>query len=233
MNKLFCIGTICAVVLGFWGWKQAKTSITAVLPEKCVFFMDKELSPSFQNNLTSIISAHYADKKNPQELMDQMAAQFKEIRSMQVQICQTDKICFYVDAAKPMFLLNNSLVVCDNQIQVAREHFTSEATEDLVQLHCSTDCDIATMLQFVERLPDSFKKKFTIEWVSNFDIVLHPIDTVGYVLRVSYDSVFGEQDLAACQSIHDGLPKKSKNKKSRMTYDIRFKNQIIVTQGGA
>ena len=216
-------------MLGFWGWKHTKTAITAVLPEKCVFFMDEDLSSSFQNDLTSIISQEYAEKKNPQELMDQMSQQFKEIRSMQVQICQTDKICFYVDAAKPIFLLNNAYIVCDNQTQVARDHFTEQTAEGLIKINCSNDYDVATMLHFVSRLPNSFGQLFTIEWISNFDIILHPIQATGYVLRVSSETTVEPQDLAACQSIYDGLPKKLKAKKNRKIYDIRFKNQIIVT----
>lgn len=228
MNKVWYIAIICAVISGLWFYKRTEPTIAAVLPEKSVFFIDEEFSPSFKKNLTTAIASAYAKNKNPQEVMDGTTLQFPEVASMQVQICQTDKICFYVDGAQPLFLFNDTWVVCDNGTKIVKDHFTSEIVKDLVKIKSLRTDDIAAMVKFVTGLPNWFKQNFLIDWLSKTDINMSPVDGAWYQLRVSADAIPSQQDVADCMLIGDEQLKKLKIKKKRMTYDVRFKNQIIV-----
>lgn len=228
MKKLFLIGMIVVSMVALWGWKRTKSNMTVVLPEKTVFFIDQDLSKTFTNNLKSSISQFYAVSKNPAKVMEQATGQFLEISSMKVQICQSDKICFYIDAQAPVLLLNGEFVVCENGISVPKDHFASDVLQGLVTVARLYDGDLLAMVKFVQVLPQRFKEHFSIEWRADSDIVLQPKDSNGLVLQVGTQAIPVLQDLISCELIGAGLSKKLKSKKKRMVYDLRFKNQIIV-----
>lgn len=214
--------------LGLWGWKKTSKRISAILPDRCLFFVDESLSSTFQENMTSSIAKDYAQSKNIGQVIDVTSGQFPEVHSMQVHICNTDKICFYIDAVKPIFLLNDSLVVCDNEQSVVKDHFTPEVLDSLPLVVCQQDPDIVAMLSFMQQLPNLFKQQCLITWISTSDITLSFKTKNDYVLQVSSQNIPTERDVEQCQLIMDLMPKKQKNKKKSMTCDLRFKNQIIV-----
>lgn len=228
MKKAFVLIIICVVLGSFLIWKKSKTTITIVLPEKSVFFIDQDLSSDFKKNIETSIQAAYSFSKNPQEVMNQATSEFVEISSMKVQICQSDKICFYVDAADPIFLLNNEFVVCGNGVKSLKNHFALEIVQNLVQVTCLSDTDLKIMVDFTVALPEKFKQEFLIEWIDQDNIVLQPKDGKDCILQVSAQAVPSLSDLQSCQKIVQTVPIKSKTKKKRMVYDVRFKNQIIV-----
>lgn len=228
MKKAYVLIIFCMIVVGLWMWKKSKTSITVVLPEKSVFFIDQDLSSDFKKNIENSIQAAYSLSKNPQEVMDQATAQFPEISSMKVQICQSDKICFYVDAADPIFLLNDEFVVCGNGTKSLKDHFSLEIVQNLVPVSSKNDLELSAIINFVVALPEKFKQEFLIEWVDQDNIILHPKDDKDCILQVSAQAVPSLSDLQSCQKIAQAASTKSKIKKKRMVYDVRFKNQIIV-----
>lgn len=259
MKKAYVLIIFCMVVVGLWMWKKSKTSMTVVFPEKSVFFIDQDLSSDFKKNIENSIQSAYSLSKNPQEVIDQATAQFPEISSMKVQICQSDKICFYVDACDPVFLLNHEFVVCGNGTKSLKDNFSLDIVQSLVQVSCSkglrfpasngNDIDknndqelqgfgfpigvgndncVNAIIDFVVALPEKFKQEFLIEWVDQDNITLQPKDGKNCILHVSAQAVPSLSDLQACQKIAQEAQTKSKTKKKRMVYDVRFKNQIIV-----
>ena len=218
MKKAVLLAIVCLSLFAFWKVKKTKSSITDVLPEKSVFFVDPDLSNNFKDQVISSISTAYKKSKSPQEVMAQATEEFQELSGMKVQICQTDKICFYVDAAAPLFVLNDDFVVCDNAIKVAKNHFDESVTQNLVKVMENKVLDprsgsgtTLVMVWFVQALPDVFKKDFWIEWLGNHDILLHLKNNSEFVLQVTTDQIPTENDLKYCQAI-DNLPKKSSDK---------------------
>lgn len=215
-------------MLGCWGWKKTKQTVSVVLPEKSVFFIDKEFSSEFKHDLMSIVALAYGQTKNPELVIADATLKYPEIMSMKVQICQTDKICFYIQAAQPLFLFNDMWVVCDNRSHVAKDHFSQDIVQGLIKITSSSLQDIDMMVQFVQKLPDWFKSRFSIEWLSENDIKMLPVTGERFVLRVSADAVPSVRDVDDCLVIGQEQSKKIKTKKKTITYDVRFKNQIIV-----
>ena len=198
--------------------------MTVVLPEKSVFFIDQDLSKTFKKNIEKSIQKSYSQSKNPAQVIEQATAKYPEISSMKVQICQSDKICFYVEAPEPVFLLNGQEVVCENATAAKKDHFDSEVVQKLVAVICKKVDQLQTMVDFVQVLPEKFKQEFLIEWGNDQDILLQPKDGKDCILQASIQTVPSLQDLTYCQVIGST----SKTKKKRMVYDLRFKNQIIV-----
>lgn len=228
MKKAFAFGMICIVLLGFWVWKQSKPGMIVVLPEKSVFFIDQNLSTIFRNSIENSIQKAYQVSRNSHEVMDQATAKFPEISSMKVQICQSDKICFYVNAAEPIFLLNHEFVVCDKGTKVVSSHFSDDVIKNLVQVIGTKSENLQMMVDFVIALPEKFKQEFVLEWGSETDILLLPKDGKNCILQCNTESVPSLRDLTLCQSIGQAATNKSKTNKKRVMYDVRFKNQIIV-----
>ncbi len=228
MKKAFALAIFCIVVVGLVVWKKPKTNMNVVLPEKSVFFIDQGFSSEFKNNVQELMQSVYAHSKNPQDVMNQATKNFPEIGSMKVQICQSDKICFYVDASDPIFLLNNEFVVCGNSTCVFKDHFSSDIVEKLVQVSSKNHVDLSVIIDFIMALPEKIKQEFSVEWLHSYDIILHPKNSNDCRLQVSTDMVPTLQDLGSCQNIVQSAVAKSKSKKKRMMCDIRFKNQIIV-----
>lgn len=228
MKKAFVLAIFCIAIVGFWMWKKSKTSMTVVLPEKSVFFIDQDFSTEFKKNIENSIASAYSLSKNPQKVIDQATAEFHEISSMKVQICQSDKICFYVDASDPIFLLNNEFVVCGNGVKTFKDNFSPEIVQSLIQVICKNENNLKKIITFVTALPEKFKQEFLIEWLDQDNILLQPKDGKDCVLQVNADAVPSLSDLESCQKIAQMTAAKSKTKKKRMVYDVRFKNQIIV-----
>ncbi len=228
MKKTFVLAIICIAVISFLVWKKSKTSMTVIFPEKSVFFIDQELSQDFKKNIENSIQTAYAESKNPQDVMNQATISFPEIESMKVQICQSDKICFYVEAAEPIFLLNQEFVVCKNSVKVEKNHFLLSIVENLVPMSCRHCDNMQAMIDFVSALPEKLKQEYLIDWLSQDDIVLQPKDNKNCILQASTEMIPSMQDFELCQKIAQAADKKLKTKKKRMVYDVRFKNQIIV-----
>lgn len=243
MKKAFMLAIFCIAIVGFWLYKKPKTNFAAVLPNVSEFFIDHDFSKNFSTDIQSSIQDAYRLSKNPQEVIDQITKSFNEIACMKVQICQSDKICFYVDASDPVFLLNQEFVVCQNGAKVCKDHFSSKIIQSLVQVSSSKDSDakefgspidvgnnncLQQIIDFVTALPEKFRQEFLIVWLDKNDIVLQPKNDKDCILQVSVDMIPSLQDLQDCQKIVQTLALKTKNKKKRMVCDVRFKNQIIV-----
>ena len=228
VKKFFLVMVVFIVALFLWKSKTHKNSAIIMLPEKTVFFIDDGLSNIFKKDLIRVIDLLYSDLKNPEAVIKETNNQFAEIASMTVQICQSDKICFYLDAAPAVFLLNDNLVVCENGATVAKNHFKSEILQTLIPVVSQHCINIPLMIQFIKKLPNLFKAEFCIFYEDVNNVLLISKNDKSFALQLTLDEQVTEKDLVDCQAIGLQLPKKMKAKKKQVVYDLRFKNQIIV-----
>ena len=145
---------------------------------------------------------------------------------MKVHLCQTDKICFSLELQKPLFLLNDKFVACDSDVIIPKDHFSSEIVAKLPLLSCSCEPNVLGMRQFFEKLPESIQQGFGINWICDTEIILKEKGKSNLTLICSMQHVPSQKDIEHCKSICESLPVKSKKK--NVSYDLRFKNQIIV-----
>jgi len=217
---------ILIVLVGFLVIKKTKTNMRQILPERCVFLVDDGLSKSFQDNVTSLISMQYAESKNPQEVIAKISQQFPEVSSMKVHLCQTDKICFSLELQKPLFLLNDLFVVCDSDVMIPKEHFSLEVVRELPLMTCQGEPLISSMVLFFEKLPQKIQQNFLVRWASPTEIILQEKGNKSIAFLVAAESALNEKDIEQSKLIYESLP--VKNKKKFVTFDVRFKNQIVV-----
>ncbi|MEI7670023.1 MAG: hypothetical protein WCJ33_08065 [Pseudomonadota bacterium] len=213
-------------VIGFFSIKKRTPNIQQILPEQCVFLMDQGLSKSFQDNVSSTITVEYGASKDPQAVIAKISEQYPEISSMKVHLCKTDKICFLLDGQKPLFLLNDESVVCDNEAVIPKDHFSFDIVSDLTKAVSDEKQSVSSMVRFFEKLPSSLQKKIETTWLSDTEIILQEKNKKGETFLVAAYQVPQEKDIELCRSIQDIAT--GKNKKKSITYDLRFNNQIIV-----
>src|SRR3990167_8813211 len=82
---------------------------------------------------------------------------------MKVQICQSDKICFYVEAPEPVFLLNGQEVVCENATAAKKDHFDSEVVQKLVAVICKKVDQLQTMVDFFQVTLEQSQPSFAVD----------------------------------------------------------------------
>ncbi|HSW76148.1 MAG TPA: hypothetical protein VLG50_03845 [Candidatus Saccharimonadales bacterium] len=213
-------------LIGFFLTKKRTTSIQQILPEKCVFLIDEGLSKSFQDTISSTITAEYGASKDPATVIARINDQYPEISSMKVHLCKTDKICFLLDGQKPLFLLNKEFVVCDNDATVPKNHFNQEIVDSLPTVTSQGEQNVSSMVRFFEKLPSDISKNFETTWLNDCEIVLQEKNKKDELFLVAVSYIPHEKDIELCRLIQD--PKMSKSKKRSITYDLRFNNQIIV-----
>ncbi len=228
VKKLFWVVVVLIATLFLWEFQKHKKNVITILPEKTVFFIDDSLSSNLKKDLMSSIESLYLNLKNPEAVIKETNDKFTEIASMTVQICQSDKICFYLDAAPAVFLLNDQFVICENGASVPKDHFTLQAIKLLIRVSSQNSIDVSLMIQFIKKLPHVFITDFSILYEDINNILLISNNDNNFILQVTIDDQVTEQDLNSCKSIGLQLPKKMKAKKKQVVYDLRFKNQIIV-----
>ncbi|MBP7854598.1 hypothetical protein KAZ82_01520 [Candidatus Babeliales bacterium] len=227
--KKIALAIIVIICAGYWfTYKFSKQNLHVILSEKTVFFIDPELSKALHCKISEAIEVSYAQSKNPEQVIADSSIKFPEIESMKVQICQSDKICFYVQASKPLFLLNHNKVVCENGSIVDGDHFDDTVVRSLVSVFTKNSYQVQEIINFVQALPEIFKQNFSIEFRDLHDIVLTEKNNKNFCVQANIQAVPTVQDLQACKKIVQEVALQPKFKKKSITCDVRFKKQIIV-----
>ena len=214
-----CVGFYLFVI-------KMNKNIQHILPDQCIFSVTDGLARESEENITNYIAGQYSQSKNPQSVISSVNQKFPEVRDMKVYLCKTDKICFSVELQQPIFLLNEQDVVCDNDVILSKEHFQNEVVAQLPRVYCDHKISIGVARAFFEKLPKEIQKSFAILWGDENDIALYEHENKKIQFLVTKDSVPTVVDINHCKEIGSTLG--SKYKKKSITYDLRFKNQIIV-----
>lgn len=233
MKNIKYLLILVMIGVGIWlVYKKIDQRLPVMLPNSCLFSLDMGWSESFQEKLSEYIQQLYTSSKNPDHVIQTALHEFPDISAIDVQICNSDKICFHVQAWQPVFLLNNTSVVCHNQALILRNHINESMLNDLmVVTSCMVD-DLADMTCFVQALPKEIYKNYCVDWKNKDEIFLHKKSSRDQLYLVSTQRLPSIELLEHCDKIYEIRPKLSKKNKKETIFDIRFKNQILVRSGG-
>lgn len=222
------MSVIIMIGIGIWYYlKQSSKDVSRVLPDATVFFIDSNCSDTSKQSMTDCMQSAYEQSKNPEQVISTINHKFPEISEMKVQICQSDKICFYVDLSKPIFLWNEQFVICDNHVLVEKTKFMPAVLQDLITISGDKNSDHALLIIFVKNLPSIVVKNFSIEFKNDHELILVAKHRSDYSLVMCVDQKISDAKILEIEFIVD-QHKQLKTKKKRYICDIRFKNQIII-----
>lgn len=225
-------------VIGFLLVKKWSPHIQKILPEQSIFFIEPSCSDDFKKMLKDSIGSQYKEFKDPGAVVHLVSQQFPVVSSVKVHICKTDKICFSVDLQKPLFVLGTQQVVCDNFSIVSVESFNARLVQQLPVITYERNCLsiddrlVVRIVHFFKRLPSCVTSGFDMHMISLDEIILREKNRPNVSYVVSADDNVTLKKLAQCLEIQDAATSlvgaKKAYKKKNVTYDLRFKNQIVV-----
>ncbi len=236
MNRLgwIIIFIIFSVIIWNYFIKQ-DTTFQNISVQSCSCDLDTILSPEYQKKIIQSIQDLHKEMKNPHEVIQKAVQEFTEISNMQAEICSADTICFHVQSAKPIFILNDQWVISDTQLSFKKENVDQEIIDILPKIYSKKDDEYEQMVTFIQQVPKDLSKSCTINWVDKNLIIFKPQAYQNLSCLVSYSLLPTVQLFQDCYQLHDQNLKKGlikKNNKTMVEYDIRFKNQIIIKSGG-
>ena len=211
---------------GFYLLRVYRPRIQAVYPNQCSFLLDEQMSLNFSQTLQRSFESLYLDLKDPYLVVEKVSEQFPELVSIDASICQTDKLCFSCDIAKPLFSLNNSLLVCENLKIFNKEHYCKDMTSKLHHLVSADNVSVDKLIPFFQKLPTTVFDEYIVSWIDDYKIVLQQKGQADTLL-FSVSNYPNENDINAFKRIKSNL-QHEKSRKQRV-YDFRFNNQVIVS----
>lgn len=236
MNRLgWMILVIISVGIIFKVFIPSKKTLQRIVPQQCSCNLDTILSSDYQKKIIKTIQALHQEDKNPHDVIQQATQEFPEISHMQAEICSADTICFYAQVAKPVFLLNDQLVISDTQVASKKENVDLDILNCLPKVYSKKSQEYAPMLAFMQNIPKELTKNYIITWFDKDLILFKSQEYENMSCLVSAALMPTVQLFQDCCDLHNqnfNKGSKKKNNKTMVEYDIRFKNQIIIKSGG-
>lgn len=224
------LGKVITFVLlagaGFYLVRAYQPSVKMMYPQECAFLIDDQFSSSFRKKLQEHALHIYRQSRDPQLVIDDVAHRFPEVSSMDAHICKTDKVCFTFDGAKPLFKLNDALVVCNNHQKILKDCFNSELLDDLHDIKAQEDQSLQALTSFFTLLPKGVFDDFDVLWTDEGEVALQTKTKKPEHLFFSSTIVPTQKDIDLFKKIQHVEHQKGKKKKK--IYDFRFKNQIVI-----
>ncbi|MBI2352869.1 hypothetical protein HYV11_01330 [Candidatus Dependentiae bacterium] len=220
LKKIFIAVLIGIIVL--YGCKKYLFSIQTAFPKQCSFFIDKQLSSSYQSKLKDFVNHEYLAGKDAKQILDGVNDRFLEIEAMNAYICKTDRLCFSFDASHPLFLLNDYLV-CHNGKMIPKMNYQDKLIDDLVKITLQNDQSVDVLINFFSAVCPAIFKEFDVAWNGENEIVLSLKNNKKDCL------LFSSKNIPTLELVTLFKQNQQQRKGNKgLVYDFRFSNQMII-----
>lgn len=229
------------VLLGSFYWLswQYKPDMTIVYPDDCSFTIDSKFSYQLRQDITLFIDGEYKKNKKPSSLLQSIESEFPSIKSIVIDMHNPDQLNFTIQSYQPEFVLNDSLVVCQEGQIFERSIFADKIISKLenITYHGSLrDKDITRLVKFITSLSDPILKDFSIRWLGKYNVWLDQKQGQDLSLLVGYRFPPTMSDIAECRKLRGQIiDKPCKNKRGKpcvntttWVCDLRFDQQIVL-----
>lgn len=225
MKLLKGVGVALLLLAGFFWIKSNHSSIKNVYPNRCSFLIDEQFSADFKTDLKDFVEQEYQTSKDPKKIIDDVVQKFSHIGMADAYICKTDKLCFSFEAAKPLFVVNDAIILCDNNQVVNKSYYRSDIAQSLSGLQVKQDVEPEILLQFMSMVPQSIFQDFDLTWDDKDQIVCSSKGKTKERLFFSVQRAPSEKDVLFFKDLKSEILKKGVNKR---VFDFRFSNQVII-----
>ncbi len=163
-----------------------------------------------------------------------LVKQFSFLKKAKIEF-QKGKFSAYVQAARPVLMLNEQFVLTDHDHLVVRSMWNPDCLRDIPSL---TVTDISALSQSgkvsLKRLGYALRDSYQVEWMS--DLLVKFRDPQFPRVTVLGDAGTQPEQLlnSCCAQLKSEIMKKKISRKGPNDWciDVRFKNQMIVFPGG-
>lgn len=219
--------------------RHYKPDMTVLYPDNCSFTFDSHFSRATRLEIKSFIDAAYKKSKNPCNLLPSIEREFVMIRSIVIDMQNPEQLNFTIQSYHPLFLLNDSLIVCQQGRLFEKHIFAHDVVRNLENISYQGSLhkkDIDRLMKFVALVPDHIFKEFSIRWLDKNNVWLDQKEGQDLSLLVGYALPPTATDIAECRNLRGQVvDKPSKDKrgkpcKNNTTWvcDLRFDQQIVL-----
>ena len=230
---------IILLLAGFWASKQCKPDMTVVYPDDCSFTFDRNFSDAMRSEMRSFIDEAYQKNKKPSNLLPSIEDKFSSIKSIIIDMHKPEQLNFTIQSYQPIFMINNSLVVCKQGQLFEKTIFANDVIAKLENVSYDGPLhqkDIDRLMKFVASLTDPILKEFSVRWIGKHNVWLDLKQGDDLSLLVGYTLPPTMQDIAECRKLRgqviDTPCKDTRGKPCRKNTswvcDLRFDQQIVL-----
>lgn len=232
--KAFTKGLVILLVAGIVGFViyKHRPDFSVVYPDQCKFTFDENLSLYQQTMIKQFIDACYKEDKNPQGLLSKIEEKFPIVESVRVDMNDPDLLQFTIHAYRPLFVLNDHLVICQGGHMFEVKQFAKNVIADLkaaVFTLKQGKNDIKKLANFVDKVSSDVLEKFHIRWLGKHNVWLEQKEHKDLALLVDYSYLPTIGDVGQCEAIKNQMYDASKkHKQATWVCDLRFEGQVVV-----
>jgi len=219
--------------------KHYKSDMTLVYPNDCSFSFDHNFSRAMQLEMKSFIDDTYKKNKKPSNLLSLIEQKFSSIRSIIIDMNNPEQLHFTIQSYQPLFLLNDSFVVCKQGQLFEKNIFAHDVINALRNIKYDGSFhkkDIERLMKFITSLSDPILQDFSIRWLGKHNVWLDQKQGKDLSLLVGYALLPKNKDIAECRKLRGQIvdkPCKDKQGKpcqQNITWvcDLRFDQQIVL-----
>lgn len=234
MKRIYVWLTLICIVFGYCVTRYVQKGIVHILPSTTIFFFDKQWSQQLCSSVQTFVNQRYGHCQDPALVINDMLQRFPEVKSVSMELCDADKICFHVQSNQPICIVNDQVLYADGSISSV-DSLDAQKVDSLLVIGSKTEwkSDARLLLYFALLVPISMYKFFDFEWVSDSCIILHKkeIPNFGIITWYKYfpSELYASKIIELYQLLYK--PKKKKNN-NKILFDVRFEKQLIVRTGG-
>lgn len=223
---LFLIGSFVLIL------KKYQPDLSIVYPDHCKFTIDNNLSRSEHVAIKSFIDGCYKKDKDPSHLLVKIEENFPSIKSITVDMDDPDFLRFTIHGYRPLFVLNENLIVCEQGKVFEKNIFAIDVIAQLKAVVFTLKQgknDIQKLASFVDVVSSRILESFYIRWLGKHRVWLEQKGEKQLALLVDHLHVPTIGDVEQCEKIKSQMYDASKKRKNiTWVCDLRFKDQVVV-----
>lgn len=223
---------LIVIFCSIWLIRSYQPDMTIVYPDQCSFTIDAAFSKSYQYEIKQFIDGQYQKTKDPKGLLISVESQFDGVKAISVNMNNPDFLQFNVRSYKPLFMLNDRQVACQEGLVLDKSIFSVDQLAQLESIEYKLPegaLDLQKLTRFVESIDPEIIRKFSIRWLGKHQVWLDQKEGSDLALLVSYTIMPTLHDVKDCLHIKNQMQEQDKKQKDiTWVCDLRFGKQIVV-----
>ncbi len=196
-----------------------------------VFNFDSYISTELKQIITQQANKLFLGKPFTQLALDELKKNFSTVRKIEIGYAYPHTARCHVYSHQPLLFINNVLllahggiveqIACNNNVLTSLPHVMMKNQHDLY---------VPFFLTFFKTSPSWLFDYFTVTWIDHTVIELQDKNNQMFTLVGHYQLIFDEKLQKQYQQIKQQILVQKNGSKKKWLIDMRFKNQIIITQ---
>jgi hypothetical protein len=224
------IGTFC-LFTGFVLWLCIPSYFFIV--RSCKFNFDNYCAENSQQAIMRYGQEKFVKKPFQKITLESIKTEFPFISHINAHYYYGGNVYCSLKAFQPFLTINDKFVMAGDGHLYDMSIFATDAVSCIPSIQMTNESDVHNsqfFKRYVNNFPLTLFKLFSIKWVDHTFIELHDKNSPQFFLVSQYETNFDKKLLHYYEQIKQQIMSQRSYAKKQWRIDVRFKNQIIVTQ---